>query len=151
MPPGFWEETPFFPFSFDPGTGVLDALVETAAYVIEADTPNRSQKVECFKVIGMEDKAHVLSAQIMEGTAEGRYAVPASFIAKLPNRAFVYWLPSIIVDLLDGCDRVGSEFNCTKGLSTDDDFRFLRLWWEVNPRSIGLNESWAWFAKGGGV
>lgn len=36
-----------------------------------------------------------------------------------------------------------------RGPDTGDDFRFLRLCWEVNPTRIGVDQDWVFFAKGG--
>ena len=39
--------------------------------------------------------------------------------------------------------------NARHGLQTTDDFRFLRLAWEVDPSTIGKGQKWFYFAKGG--
>jgi hypothetical protein len=63
---------------------------------------------------------------------------------KIPGNAFVYWLPDSMVELFKfNSQWKGIETRC--GLGTLDDFRFLRLWFEVES-SVAR---WVPFAKGG--
>jgi len=134
----------------DLGTGVLDAMVETAALVVRQSLQQRVKTVDCFRLIGIQNKGVALLDQVEGRTNEGRYSIPVASISMFPNRAFVYWMPPVVNEILLTSNHVDSYFVCTKGLSTDDDFRFLRLWWEVRAASIGQTQTWAWFAKGGG-
>ena len=68
----------------------------------------------------------------------------------LPGKPIPYWLPAAAVQHLVSPGRladVGAQ--ALVGLQTDDDFRFVRLAWEVVQRSIGVNSAWRYFAKGG--
>jgi hypothetical protein len=149
-----WREDIFYRIGrldllLDLGSGVLDALVETAAYIITEDRSQSRATVDCIRLVGASNKEDALEAVYrVEGKAD-RYIIRLDDLSALPNKAFVYWLPGEFLRKLKSFPSVASAFVCTKGLSTDDDYRFVRLWWEIPSESIGLGHSWVWFAKGG--
>ena len=105
-----------------------------------------------LRVLEADDKSAALLAAIREpqaATGQQRFEVNPERFGNVPGSPFAYWLPNRLLALLDQESRVADVFVCTKGLSTDDDFRFVRLWWEVHPESLGHEAEWAWFAKGG--
>jgi hypothetical protein len=62
-----------------------------------------------------------------------------------PNSAFSYWLPESILKYFKEFAPFEVGNRTTKcGMGTLDDFRFLRLSWEINP-----NNYWKPFVKGG--
>jgi hypothetical protein len=65
-------------------------------------------------------------------------------MSNVPGAAFVYWLQPCLLDLFKAISR-WDDFESRCGLGTLDDFRFLRLWWEVPAGDVG----WVPFAKGG--
>ena len=69
----------------------------------------------------------------------------------IPDSPFSYWAPTELVDLFASNDPFSaSGFRVCQGLGSSDNFRFLRLWWEVKPEAIGFNLRWSPYAKGGG-
>jgi len=67
---------------------------------------------------------------------------------KIPGSPFAYWVNNRIRDLFRSIPPLQSDDRIACfGLSTKDDFQFLRLSWEVQKAKIG--ESWFPFAKGG--
>ena len=62
-----------------------------------------------------------------------------------------YWLPAIILSHIAGLPKLANVIGETRsGLNTGDDFRFLRLAWEVHSNEIGAGDhSWALCCKGG--
>ena len=74
------------------------------------------------------------------------FSVDASTFRSLPSTVFAYWMsPSVS----DSFARLGNfaeyGLNAQVGCSTKDDFRFLRLWWELREPS----DKWIDLAKGG--
>jgi hypothetical protein len=64
----------------------------------------------------------------------------------IPGAPFAYWVNHSIRSAFTKHPRFESEGRTAKqGLATADDYRFLRVWWEVKPASAG----WYSFAKGG--
>lgn len=93
--------------------------------------------------VPVDDKAERLREAVQgEGGASMRRD-PAD-MTNVPGAAFVYWLQPTLLDLFRGESR-WEDFESRCGLGTLDDFRFLRLWWEVPSDDAG----WVPFAKGG--
>ena len=68
---------------------------------------------------------------------------------------FAYWLSNAIYNLFQNTDAlIGDKIECATGLSTSDNNRFLRLWFEVeysktNFSSQDNSKKWISMAKGG--
>lgn len=70
---------------------------------------------------------------------------------KIPNSPFAYWLNDGVREVFGRLGPFESpERTAKQGLSTSDDFRFVRVWWEVAGSSFDA-EMRRWFplAKGG--
>lgn len=130
----------------DLGFGVLDAMVETAAYVLAVSGSSGSTLF--IRALGDEDKAATLHEAISSRDDVRRFSVhPASF-AQVPNSPLCYWVSDRVRRLFQELRPFESEGRAVKqGLATADDFRFVRLWTEVPPEKIGTR--WFPFAKGG--
>ncbi len=77
------------------------------------------------------------------------FADPESFNA-IPGTPFAYWVDKKVLSLFGSLKSVAaSEISVQYGASTKNDFRFLRLWWEVNSQLIGIERRWILYAKGG--
>jgi hypothetical protein len=73
-------------------------------------------------------------------------AVDRAF-GKIPGSPFAYWTPKSTLKLFDLNPLEGEETFARLGATTNDDFRFLNLFWEIMPHS--LHSYWIPFAKGG--
>jgi hypothetical protein len=72
---------------------------------------------------------------------------PKAF-ASVPGSPFAYWVSEEVRGVFERCHTFASnDRSALVGLQTSDDFRFVRLWWEVPPQRMG--ERWFVFAKGG--
>ena len=124
----------------DFGMGVLDAVVETAAFVcfkgastqkamfIEADRLNFEQSIK----------------GVVRDQTTCRY-VSLDFFSSLVSSPFAYKIPPQLIDLTSRSVAYEDNAGVVKqGLGTSDDFRFVRLHWEIKDES-----KWTWYAKGG--
>ena len=75
----------------------------------------------------------------------------------IPNSPFAYWLTKGLRDVFKDFPTVEEKYAVKQGLATADDFRFLRLWWEIEISKLGFstkdtqdNRGWVHFSKGGG-
>jgi len=70
---------------------------------------------------------------------------------KIPNSPFAYWLSDGVREVFERLAPFeSSERTAKQGLSTSDDFRFVRVWWEVAGSSFGAAvRRWFPLAKGG--
>jgi len=134
------------------GGHVLDgATVRTATYVLQT---SRVKSASLFlRLLGQEDRECRFSETIHRLKAglpvSNVYQTEQSEFAKLPYAVFGYWcspeMRSAFVDL----PRIEDNAHVRQGLATADDFRFLRLRWEISPEESGIRKAWMFFAKGG--
>jgi len=124
----------------DLGLGVLDnATVETAAYTAGPNPKGQAQFLD------------LRNAPRREATLAGAQdwiVVPLQDLRTLPGAQFLYDLDQQDKrKLLDEGSLEPDLGRVTKGLSTGDDERFVRAWWEVEPTQVGPR--WKLLAKGG--
>ena len=144
----------------DLGAGVLDtALVETAAYVLEKTsllTTSPQFPSPFFRLLAETNKELELkySIEFLNGTPPSQssctyLASPHSF-RHVPGSPFSYWASDAVRGLFRSLtpfddEKHGRSTRC--GLGTLDDFRFIRLRWEVSNSDIGTK--WRVYYHGG--
>lgn len=137
----------------DLGLGVLDdALVEVAAYVIENQDP-RGNEVFVNRQLATRDKEPGLrgSVQSIQQTLPSdTFLIRQDVFDGVPDSVFAYWAPPRFLHRYDA-DQLFRESvgPVRQGLASGDDFRFLRLGWEVPSDNIGRLRRWQRFSKGG--
>ena len=142
----------------DLGGGVLDnAMVETAAYTIENNRQQMSAVFIDLTQIESPDKAPYLSHALdnLDLANDNLYWVAPEEFSAIPGNPFSYWTTPKTRAIFKNTPMVeGYSAHVRKGLTTSDDFRFVRCWWEVD--SIGINRgaeyenaTWVNFSKGG--
>lgn len=139
----------------DLGYGVLDAMVETAAYTLSNGGSGGSATF--IRALRDEDKAAALLEAAGNPGDSRRFTVsPASF-SQVPGSPLCYWVSDRIRRLFVELPPFEGEGRTVKqGLATADDFRFVRAWWEVPRESEARSREetmagkrWVPFAKGG--
>ena len=89
-----------------------------------------------------EEKGTALAAAVQavrEGHLAGRstFTVDPSSFRQVPGAPFAYWVSDSLRRKFRELPPFESEGRTVKqGLATADDFRFVRAWWEVDPRRI---------------
>lgn len=136
----------------DLGLGVMDgALVEAAAYCLRkvGATPNATTAV--IRVLEeRNNKMGVLRDAVHQSADQSavRFDIATKSIRALPRAPFAYWVRDDYRNLFAESPALEAQGRQAKvGLQTSDDFRFLRLWWEVPTNKINLD--WSLHAKGG--
>lgn len=105
-----------------------------------------------IRLLAEKDKAQSLwhACQNVRGGISDRRAIdldPRAFLA-LPGSPFAYWVSSAVRTAFTKFPRFEGNGRTAKvGLATADDFRFVRLWWEINPGNTRFRHHT--FAKGG--
>jgi hypothetical protein len=132
----------------DLGYGVLDgALVEAVAYVLE---PGRTERSTFFRVLDSRDKElavreHFVSHQPRRDLTVSLHSIQE--FASVPLQVICYWLPKSVLTKITSLPPLSESGAAARhGLQTTDDFRFLRLRWEVEA---GTDNRWVPIAKGG--
>ncbi|MCA9565712.1 MAG: hypothetical protein KC561_19580, partial [Myxococcales bacterium] len=144
----------------DFGYGVMEqAVVEACAYVLKNEPPR------CAGVFVRLTKETDRPASMRAASANARvhaeddrvFRVPVEDLAAVPGSPVAYWMTEDLRSIfLRGTALEGRFARVRQGLTTSDDFRFVRTAWEVNPSRIGYeadefraDRKWAPFAKGG--
>lgn len=133
----------------DLGNGVLDALVETATFVVERSSIR--QPGIFSNSLGIRNKE--IAVRNCTTDPERREIDPCVF-AGLPDNRFAHWIHPILLTLLKGNLKLRENCHVAFGVSTTDNFRYLRLRWEVHPNSLqhyseNSKNGWIPLAKGG--
>lgn len=141
----------------DLGLGVMDAaMVESAAYCLQKSegTVVGPQTVFVRALEELHDKRGALRTALQDigkGRANGSifFANPSSFSA-VPTSPFAYWVSDSLRSTFQRLPMLESDGRKARiGLSTSDDFRFVRLWWEVPAVRSHESNGATLFAKGG--
>jgi SAM-dependent methyltransferase len=137
------------------------AKVEAAAYVIGPGQPPPTHEAVCIRILKEPDRGHALAEAIAanrESKPDRRvFHVPIVDFELVPGSPLAYWLSPPVRRLFTDLPRLeGNGAEARQGLATADDFRFVRAFWEVDPRRIAhsvaeshQSKRWAPFAKGG--
>lgn len=130
----------------DFGLGVMDdAHVEAAAYILGPVGDGDFSVVDLRKVAGKRESALLTAITSKEASFLRR-----EWFLALPQSKILYAAPARVRELLSS----GTYFEpaigtAREGMKSFDNFRFIRLWWEVNPLRIGRGNAWVRFSKGG--
>ena len=133
----------------DLGYGVLDAVVETAAYVATKSAVSES----VFVNILSESDKHVALTTVLDDLTSGLpsdklYTRRPSEFENIPDCRFAYQIHPFWIRKLNR-QEVHPNYVSKAGLTSGDDFRFLRCFWEVPETSQPETCKWRWLAKGG--
>jgi hypothetical protein len=117
----------------------------------KSDTQAHTARFFRLLQVAPEEKGAALRTLLAGGDGPGEaFSVDPADFAAIPGTPFAYWVSPGIRGLFDTLPMLeGPELSVQHGASTKDDFRFLRLWWEVEPMSVGRELRWVPFAKGG--
>lgn len=123
----------------DMGEGVLDATVETAMYVLRRNLPASPEAVFVRSLLPEDKQAHVLErlSLLTAGTSDDSiFVIRPDAFSVLEGSPHCYWIaPATLKKLALLPVLEGNVGTVRVGLQTSDDFRFLRLIWEV-PASL---------------
>lgn len=108
-------------------------------------------KTVFLRVLEAEDKSGALLEAVREperARGQQRFDVDPRSFASVPRSPFAYWVSERLRRLFSELPPFEAEGRAAKqGLATADDFRFVRMWWEVPARQVG--SKWFPYAKGG--
>jgi hypothetical protein len=139
----------------DLGLGVLDdALVEAAAYVLQEGSDGE-EKILASRHLATKEKERSLLASVNIASGNGdigqnTFEISQELVKRIPGGVFGYWAPIAFLERFLDIQSFGTNVaSVRQGLATADDFRFVRLAWEVLPSAIGREKRWSRFSKGG--
>ena len=137
----------------DLGSFVLEAQVETLAAIIGRDATDETSAV-WLRLLKTRRKAETLLeaiSHLFNGTVHSSsFISSATRFSGMPKAVYGYWMSNELIKLYSPTHAIKRGVADVKqGLATADDFRFLRLAWEVPPAELHLAATWPRFAKGG--
>jgi len=111
----------------------------------------------CLRALAEEDKGAVLSRGVSGSARNSTFICDPAQFSKVPGQPFAYWVGPKVLSLFSSLPCVRSDRReAVIGASTKDDFRYLRVSWELPCGSVArLREEtldgrvWVSFAKGG--
>ena len=133
---------------------VLDgAKVRVAAYTLscglEAGVSTYIRSIDGTLREREERVRDVLSAIRAGESSPYLFRADQREFGKFPFAVFGYWCSAELREAFVDFPRLEGDWaHVRQGLATADDFRFLRLKWEVTPSDVG-RDGWVPFAKGG--
>ena len=137
----------------DLGYGVLDeAMVEAACLVADVESVQKSQRM-FVRALEVQEKEAAVKAHFVERRDESGLTVFSHDLDEfhhVPLHVICYWLPRKLLQKVATVSPLVETGGAARhGLVTTDDFRFLRLVWEVAPSDLGRRRRWCLMAKGG--
>jgi type II restriction/modification system DNA methylase subunit YeeA len=128
------------------GTRAFDSIggevVSTTAFVIARSTEiaYRGTFVRLTNGHCEAEKDELLRSVISgEGDSPIRYRASTSDFMKIPGHPIAYWVSQQILKLFSEEECIGDVVKPRQGMSTNDNARFLRQWFEVEYDNIGLS------------
>ncbi|QOW09784.1 BREX-1 system adenine-specific DNA-methyltransferase PglX [Kaistella flava (ex Peng et al. 2021)] len=114
----------------DLGGGVLDAMVETSAYVIKKG--KSTNKSIFFRLTDYQDKELNLKTVLLDSLSNNTYKLNPNLFLLLPNAPLCYWAINKAFDLSKDNPKISdTTASAKKGLDTGNNFRFIRNQWEI--------------------
>jgi len=133
------------------GWGVLDAYVETACYIVGRPIANEIFMVDLRstdgKDAGLSEAIH--SVQDVGVTYKNLF-LPKDAFRNLPKNTLAFWLPTELLRLFSEESPLDPHLvDARCGMSSSDNSRFYKLWWEVDTTELGENKTWSFLSNGG--
>src|ERR1700676_5638967 len=106
-------------------------------------------KTHFIRLLNSDDKATDLRAAIRGISSKAQiFDVGLESLRSIPGSPFAYWVSESLRRLFSSLPQFESgDRIARKGLTTSDDARYVRCWWEPELKSV--DERWATYAKGG--
>ena len=125
----------------DFGDGVLDATVETAAYVLARQTDPNSLSVFLRTLLSLSKATDLLHSiqRLPRGESDpNTFLTQTHAFDEIHNSPYAYWVSPKTISMLNKYAPIeGSIATVRVGLQTGEDARFLRMIWEVPANAIG--------------
>jgi hypothetical protein len=144
------------------GRGLFGPDFGAVAFIISKNKPSNLPKAVYRRLF--EKQVDVRAPKVIEDlfldAGYRRYLANQDDFLSIPGSPIAYWISSDLRDVFKSAPKLESIIDARQGLSTSDNPRFIRQWWEVNINKcgkIGLKREdyldgtlhWAPYNKGG--
>ena len=129
-------------------------VVQTTSFVMRSSHTKGYKGTYCRLIDGDSEKA---KADMFVG-GENRYVAEQDNFSKIPGSPVAYWVNLDFIESFTKYDKAGLYADFRHGMSTSNNARFLRMWYEVANTNIGfsakskkdtLDQKWYIYLKGG--
>ena len=142
------------PRAFDAIGGEVVSV--TADILYNSKAPIKGAYVRLVDIAGSEPKREKLLEAIQNPDCGWFYRADASGFHDIPGSPIAYWASEDILASFRNSPSINSVINIRLGMTTADNARFVRSWWEPNQKKITFSPSeqnavikWAPYNKGG--
>ncbi len=131
----------------DPAFYVLEKTISLVqgAWFISLDQYTRTPKEKFKKDFCLQ----ALDDYIAGVDNEHNYTIPQSKLKIIKSWPFIYWISDEFREKF-GVATFRDKAKVVEGLTTANNNRFLRFWWEIQEQYTSPNTKWVPYAKGGG-
>ena len=134
------------------GWGVLDAYVETACSILNNNEQGQIFMIDLKQSNNKKDDLYksIVSLTSNNHDKQTRPFYPLAAFKNLPKNALAFWLPPELLQLFanqKALDPTILDARC--GMSSSENGRFYKLWWEVPTEEIGCDKRWSFLSNGG--
>jgi hypothetical protein len=140
----------------DLGYGVLDAMVETAMYTIGQEPQLDIRDIAFIGLLNSASKESTLDKCLRDTKVDWRQSISFEGV---PGQPLAYWVPdSLLIRFKALASFNKMSGGIRQGIATGDDFRFLRLRWELPEIHVfnkianepeNVSPCWVPLSKGG--
>jgi len=104
----------------------------------------------CIRALTEKDKGTALAERLLNLSDPRVFSTNPREFKKVPSSPFSYWISNRVRNLFTILPKAEAETRrIALGLSTKNDVRFVRVWWEVDSSTVGRDKTWANYANGG--
>ena len=123
-----------------------DALVDTAAYIMEKSKLNHGTYIDLTKNKNKQEKLFYIWKNKKFEYSRNVYHIDNNNFKKIPGFPFAYWMNKKLLNMFSNL-QLKDLADVRQGIATGDNKRFLRYNWEVKKEEI--NKKWIPYSKGG--
>lgn len=138
-------------------------IVQSTLFVIR-DVPQLNYNSKYIDLVNYKSsslKEKALLNFLNNNDTNYQYVFKQQMFYKLPGKPLAYWITNNMLEIYDKCKRLNEIGSPKTGMTTGDNDKFLRKWYEVSINDISLNSSdkyeaiksnkkWFPYSKGGG-
>ena len=136
-----------------PGRGIFGSDFGTTSFVMSKTHIKgyRGSYRRLFSKQGEVESNDVRERQFLSGT--GAFVAQQDRFLKIPGAPLSYWISDVTYSIFENSESIEDLYDTRSGLQTNDNGRFLRVWFEVNKNRISLFKDkdfkWVPHLKGG--
>lgn len=134
------------------GAGAFDSIgsevVSTTAFILRnASTKDKGTYLRLVDISGDDNQAEACN-NASTGSTENRYIADQQNFEQIPGSPIVYWLSEPLLRVFNkkiakgvSGDALSDIADVAKGITTGDNARFLRFWWEASHNQIDFTRA----------